>query len=486
MKLRPWFFFLLVAAAALADTVPPTATQPAVSEKVVTLKGELIPNLVLILCDNLSPWPIGCYGNKEILTPNIDRLAAEGMRFTRAYSVNGVCSPTRATMLTGLIPSQHGVHSFLQAEKTQPECAIREFASLPKILSRAGYTCGLSGKWHLGGALAEPQEGFRYWFTKNSGSTETFYGDEVIWQGKICKEPKYTTDAITDHAVEFLEQSHKKPFFLYLAYNAPYGLGKIMREVHRNRHTDYYARLNMDSFPREPVSPWLMNNRDFMNNLVSMRSYAAAMSGLDDGVGRVMETLRQLGHDRDTLVVFTADQGLAGGHGGFWGMGDHTRPLTARETAVMIPLIWRQPGAIPAGATCDLMTCNYDFLPTALARMGLETKRPSKPPLPGRSYARALSGESIAWDNIIFHEFENLRMVRTEDWKLIVRYPNGPDELYDMKKDAGEHENLIHWPEHSAMKKQLQKQLDGFFAQYADPQYDLWKGGRSKAKRLTQ
>ncbi|MFZ2640391.1 MAG: sulfatase-like hydrolase/transferase [Verrucomicrobiia bacterium] len=448
--------------------------------------GERKLNLVFILCDNLSPWPIGCYGNKEILTPNIDRLAAEGMRFTRAYSVNGVCSPTRATFLTGLIPSQHGIHSFFQPEKANPECAIREFESLPKILAGAGYTCGLSGKWHLGGALAGPQEGFSYWFTKNPGSTETFYGDEMIWQGKLYREPKYTTDAITDHAIEFLEQSHGKPFFLYLAYNAPYGLGRIMREVHQNRHTDYYAGKNMDSFPREPISLWLMHNRDFMNNLVSMRSYAAAMSGLDDGVGRVMETLRRLGHDRDTLVVFTADQGLAGGHGGYWGMGDHTRPLAAREPAVMIPLIWRQPGAIPRGTACDLMTSNYDFLPTVLAQMGLKAKTPDKTALPGRNYARTLTGEKLTWENVIFHDFENLRMVRTEDRKLIVRYPNGPDELYDMKKDPGERENLIHWPEHAAMKKQLQKQLDGFFARYADPQYDLWRGGRSKAKRLTK
>ncbi len=440
------------------------------------------PNLVLILCDNLSPWPIGCYGNKEILTPNIDRLASEGMRFTRAYTVNGVCSPTRATFLTGLIPSQHGVHSYFPPEKSNTECSIREFTSLPKILSQAGYTCGLSGKWHLGGALTGPHEGFSYWFTKASGNTDTFYGDEMIWKEKTYKEPKYTTDAITDHAVEFLEQNHSKPFFLYVAYNAPYGLGRIMRETHRNRYTDYYAGKNMDSFPREPVSPWLLLNREFMNNLVSMRSYAATMSGLDDGIGRLMETIRRLGHDRDTLVVFTADQGLCAGHGGYWGMGDHTRPLGAREPAVMIPLIWRQPGSIPAGAVCELMNSNYDFLPTTLTRLGMEAKTKS----PGRNYAQALSGKTISWDNIVFYELENTRMVRTEDWKLIVRHPNGPDELYNMKKDPGERENLIHWPEHAAMKKQLRKRLDDFFSQYADPQYDLWDGGRSKAKRLTK
>src|SRR3954463_11150890 len=120
------------------------------------------PNVLFILTDNHGAWTLGCYGNKEIQTPNIDRLAKEGMRFTRAFCNNSVCSPSRATFLTGLLPSQHGVHAYIpEAAQIGPKayCVIQEFRTLPKILADSGYTCGLSGKWHLGANL-QPQIGF--------------------------------------------------------------------------------------------------------------------------------------------------------------------------------------------------------------------------------------------------------------------------------------------------------------------------------------
>lgn len=444
------------------------------------------PNLLFILTDNHGAWTLGCYGNKEIRTPNIDRIATEGMLFTRAYCNNSVCSPSRATFLTGLIPSQHGVHAYIpNAAQIGPQAysTIREFRTLPKILAEAGYTCGLSGKWHLGDNL-HPQEGFTYWFTKAGGHTTTFYNDDMIWQGKIYKEPKYTTEAITDHAIEFLEQNRDHPFFLYLAYNGPYGLGKVVAEEHRNRHTAYYADKNMDSFPREKVNPWLKENRFAVNNVKAMRSYAAAVSGVDDGVGRVMETVKRLGLDTNTLVVFSADQGLNAGHGGYWGMGDHSRPINTQEATVRIPLIFRQPGEIPAGKTCEFMVANYDFLPTVLDWLGMKDKTPASPPSPGKSFGPALRGQDMPWENTIYHEFENTRMIRTPKWKLTVRHPFGPDELYDMEHDAGETDNLVHAPEYSAVQRELRTKLNKFFAEYADPRFDRWKGGATKGSEI--
>ena len=443
-------------------------------------------NLVFILTDNHGAWTLGCYGNKEIRTPHIDKLAAEGMLFTRAYCNNSVCSPSRATFLTGLLPSQHGVHAYIpQASQTGPKAysVIREFRTLPQILSEQGYVCGLSGKWHLGDNL-HPQQGFTYWFTKEGGHTTTFYNDDMIWQEKIYKEPRYTTDAITEHGLEFIEQNHQKPFFLYLAYNGPYGLGKVVQEEHRNRHTAEYAGQSMDSFPREKVNPWLKANRFAVGNVTSMRSYAAAVSGVDDGVGRIMEKLRTLGLDQNTLVVFSADQGLNAGHGGYWGMGDHSRPINTQEATIRIPWIFRHSGGIAPGKTSDLMVQNHDFLPTVLEYLGLKEKIPSSPPLPGHSFEPALRGRQVPWENLVYHDFENTRMIRSPKWKLTLRYPYGPDELYDMENDPSERENLFYAGQQREVKVELEKKLKAYFARYADPKYDRWKGGATKGTEI--
>ncbi len=181
------------------------------------------PNVVFILTDNHGAWTLGCYGNKDIRTPNIDRLAAGGMLFKRAMSSNPVCSPTRATFLTGLMPSQHGVHSFLDNKYMMgPEAyySLKEFETLPEILHSEGYVCGLSGKWHLGANMT-PQDGFSYWSTMVRGGTSSLYTDPVVLNGEVVPSPKYMTDLWTDHAVNFIEQNKdgEKPFFLYLAEN---------------------------------------------------------------------------------------------------------------------------------------------------------------------------------------------------------------------------------------------------------------------------
>lgn len=447
------------------------------------------PNLVVILTDNQGAWTLGCYGNPDIRSPNIDGLAKQGIQFTRCFSSNAVCSPTRATLLTGLIPSQHGVHCYLRAGDTQigpkSTCMIGEFPTLPKLLTKAGYACGLSGKWHLGGNL-QPQEGFRYWVTTPHGHTTTFYNAEVIEDGKIRKEPTYLTDFWTNHAVKFIEQNREQPFFLYLAYNGPYGLGQSLLQPSRNRHAEYYADKAMGSFLREQPHPWLVNNKEYINNVQAMRRFAAEVSGLDDGVGRVLETLKKNGLEENTLVVFVADQGWSGGQHGIWGMGDHTRPLNAFDEAMHVPLIIRHPGQITAGRQSDLMVSNYDLYPTLLDYLGLKDATPRQPPLPGHSFAKVLRGQSITWDNVIFFEFENTRAIRTTDWKFIERFPKGPNELYDLENDPGERANLIDVPAQTDVQKRLQKQMHAFFDRHADPKYDLKNGGTSKVPRITR
>ena len=446
------------------------------------------PNVVFILTDNHGAWTLGCYGNPDIRTPHIDQFAAEGMRFTRAMSSNPVCSLTRATYLTGLLPSQHGLHSFLDNKYMMgPEAyyTLKEFETLPGILHSEGYVCGLSGKWHLGANLT-PQDGFTKWITMVRGSTSSFYRDPIIEHGEVKPTPKYMTDLWTEHAVDFIRQNKEgeKPFFLYLAYNGPYCLGPLLLREAQNRHAAYYADKTLLSFPRDTMHPWQYNNKDYHNNLTSIRRVAAEVSAVDDGVGEVMAALREHHLDENTIVIFAGDQGWMGGQNGFFGMGDHTRPIGAHDLMMQVPLIYHHPKKIQPGTT-DIMVSNTDFLPTVLEHAGLKHRMPRQPKPSGRSYAAALRGEPIAWETHMVYEMEGCRSLRTEAWKYVARRePTGPTELYDMVQDPHERFNLFGQPEHAEIQQTLAQQLDEFFAEYADPQYDIWKGGRSKARRL--
>jgi len=217
-----------------------------------------------------------------------------------------------------------------------------------------------------------------------------------------------------------------------------------------------------------------------MNNPVAMRRYAAEISGVDDGVGRVLDEIRQLGMDKQTLIVFTADQGLGCGQHGLWGMGDHTKPLHAFDPTMHIPLIFRHPGSIPAGSSTDMMVANYDIMPTILGYLGLDDKEPTELSLPGQDFSRKLLGHSIEWNNVMFYEYINTRAIRTDEWKLILRHDTGPNELYNLTEDPGEWINLYNNKTYTEIQSKLSAQLTNFFDRYADPRYDLWKGGASK------
>ena len=446
------------------------------------------PNVVLIMTDNHGAWTLGCYGNREIRTPNIDALAEQGVLFTHAFASNPVCSPTRATCLTGLMPSQHGVHSFLSGGRLQtgPEarCTLDELTSLPEILRGNGYRCGLVGKWHLGGNMT-PQEGLDdYWITMPHGGTSTFYGARIIQDGAQRTEPEYLTRFWTDHAVKFIsEQSGSaEPFFLFLAYNGPYALSRLLLREGKNRHAEYYRDKELKSFPVEPTHPWQYSNRDYINNPVSNRRVATEVSGVDDGVGRVMKALTENGIDENTVVIFIADQGWVGGHGGFYGMGDHTRPLTARDGMMRIPLIFRQPGAIAANKRSPQMITNYDVMPTLLGHLGLADKMPKEPVSPGLDLSHIVRGSDAQVPRHVFYEYENLRCIRTMNMKYIHRHPNGPHELYNLENDPEEFHNLADDPNFANTRDGLRRELKSFFTKHSVPKYDMYDGGTSQAR----
>lgn len=444
------------------------------------------PNVVVIMTDNHGAWSLGCYGNPNIRTPNIDRLARQGLLFTQCHSSNAVCSPTRATFLTGLLPSQHGVHSWLSGGRLQmgpnAKNMIEEFRSLPEILGDVGYVCGLSGKWHLGDNL-HPQEGFSFWVTKPHGATASLYRSNVIENGRVQPVEGYATEYWTRRGIEFIEANKNEPFFLFLAYNGPYGHSPPMARPARNRHAPYYADKPLKSFPRPDVHPWLIHDGKLVGNVEALRSYASEVSGVDDGVGQVLAALERLGLDEKTLLIFTADQGFACGHGGCWGMGAHTRPLTAYDWTTHIPLIFRHPRSIPPDRKSSQLISNYDLLPTVLAYLGMHSKIPNDPKGPGRDFSPVLLDRAApGWDDAVFYEYQNVRAIRTAAWKYIERFRQEPNELYHLAEDSREETNLFDQPKHAEVQADLRNRLHAFFDHYADPQYDLWRGGKSKSR----
>jgi arylsulfatase A-like enzyme len=444
------------------------------------------PNVVFILTDNQGAWTLGCYGNKDIQTPRIDLLAAQGVVFDNAFACNAVCSPNRATFLTGLIPSQHGVHCFLDPKYMMgPESyyTLAEFTTLPKVMKQAGYATGLVGKWHLGANLT-PQDGFDYWLTKPDGSTREFYDVDLIHDGKVYREPRYTTEVFTEHAVRFIEQNKDRPFFLYLAYNGPYALGNLLLNPARNRWADFYADKPLSCFERDRMHPWLFNNKQFLNNPVSIRRVAAEVSGVDDGVGAVLDALQRLGLDEQTLVAYSSDNGWTGGLNGLFGMGDHTRPFAAFDSMTRIPMIFRHPGVIPPGRRLSMAVSDYDFMPSVLSHLGLADRmKAAGSKSPGRDFSPALRGQPIAWDDTTFYEMETTRSIRTPRWKYVDRL-EGPDELYDLQADPYEKFNLLGQPSHDAVRLDLAARLVDFFSRTAEPKYDLFRGGGSKSQLL--
>jgi arylsulfatase A-like enzyme len=246
-----------------------------------------------------------------------------------------------------------------------------------------------------------------------------------------------------------------------------------------------YANEVLPSFPRDGVHPWLKQNRQFVGNETAIRRVAAETSGVDDGVGRIMDTLDRLGLTKNTLVVYTADQGWVGGQNGLWGMSDHCRPTAAFDGMMHVPFIVRRPGRVKVG-TSDLLVGGYDLMPTLLGALGVSHAEATNPSSPGLDLSKALAGEApAATHDATFFEMETTRAIRTSEWKYIHR-PDGPFELYDLANDPSEKANLFGQPGHDETIASLRKRLDAFFAKYADPRYDLYHDGGSKTHLLTR
>ena len=424
------------------------------------------PNVVFVLTDDHGQWALGCYGNREIRTPVLDGLAAGGARLTRAFAATPVCSPSRATFLTGKMPCQHGIQDWIQNENIGERSTrfLDGHTAFTQHLARAGYRVGLSGKWHMGGS-ATPQQGFGFWFAMPAGGTPKTYLDaEMIWKGEQRVWPGYITDVITDKALEFIDDSRRDPFFCFVSYNAPHTPYAGTPE----KYLAMYRDSPLQTFPDEPLNPRNTGlGRNNHRRRESMMHYYGMITAVDDNVGRIVRKLEELDLRRDTLLVFAADQGFMCGHHGLWGKGNGSWPFNMYEESIRMPMIWNQPGRIPAGRVIDAMVSTYDFGATVLDYAGVRGGE-------GTSYAPLLQGKKQAWRNVVYGEYQYTRMVRTERWKYVHRTEGFESELYDLQTDPGERRNRIG----DRRGRQLQADLDRWFAARGAASPDAWKSTR--------
>lgn len=461
------------------------------------------PNVILITADNQPATLLGCYGNSDVETPHIDRMAAEGARFEWAFSTNGMCSPGRASLFTGLMPSQHGLHNWLNddAMRDWPAdwCGVREFRTLPATLSHRGYQTALIGKYHMGQPGA-PMPGFDRWLAFALGHTLSFYDNEVIDEGRrYSVKDQHIVDFFTDKAVDYLRDlDTEQPFFLNVNYDAPYLLPPTnCGPDPRNPFYARYAGRDFATFPREAVNANLLDQigdselsehgRAFQRALVlmhndpeTMANVCAQVSVVDAAIGRILTQLDARGLSENTLVVFTADQANLYGQHGLWGHTANTYPSHLYDAGLHIPLIVRQPGRVASGAVSDLLVSQYDLAPTLMDYLGFDDVEFANSP--GNSYAGALRGHGIdEWAEAVYFEQEETRGIRTSRYSYWERIPSiGRPVLFDHDKDPEQRTDVAADPAYADVVAQLDQRLTGFFARYSDPRYDLWHGGRAK------
>ena len=426
------------------------------------------PNVVFVLTDDQGPWALGCAGNPEIRTPNLDKLAKTGTRFDNFFCTSPVCSPARASLMTGRIPSQHGVHDWISQRNMPPRPAqyLEGQTCYSDVLAANGYTCGFCGKWHLGDSLT-PQHGFSHWFCLPTGYS--FYNDvDVIRDGEVVGSEGYLTDVITDDALAFIDGHKNEMFYLSVNYNAPHAPW----DGHPQDIVDSYGDCPFKSCPQERRHPWATSMADHLGNRESLRGYFAAVTAMDLNVGRILDKLDTLGIRENTLVIFMSDNGYSCGHHGFWGKGNGTLPTNMYENSVKVPAIFSHPARIPAGRVASAMVSQYDFMPTLLEYLCLPAVDDES--LPGGSFLPVLLGEKEqARDEVVvYDEYGPVRMIRTQEWKYIHRYPRGPHELYDLVNDPGERKNLVEDESQRGLVAEMRKRLSGWFERYVTPHRD--------------
>ena len=439
------------------------------------------PNFVFILVDDMRWDVMSCAGHPFVRTPNIDRIATAGVRFTNAFVTTSLCSPSRASFLTGCYANTHGVRF---NGKMDLDTA---FPTFPHALHDIGYETAFVGKWHMSGD-ANPRPGFDYWLSFYMQGE--YIDPELNENGQTIKAKGYMTDLLTDYATDYLKRQRRQPFCLILSHKAMHA-----DFIPADRHKNLYRTSDL----REPISwsdtmadkpkwlrevtlrggrrkkpvppggipdvlapiPWAPDDPMNRRRLDWHRTLAA----VDESTGRVLDALRTIGADRNTYVIFAGDNGFF--------LGEHRRmdKRLAYEESIRIPMLISGPAIDKAGGTLKQMVLNIDVAPTILDLAGAPI--PAK--VQGRSLRPLLTGKSTTWRASFVYEYfkedwlpgvPSMVAVRTDRWKYI-RYPDidDVDELYDLSRDPNEMRNVAIDPVASGKLSEMRAELDRLMSQ---------------------
>lgn len=432
------------------------------------------PNVVLIIADDLAAWMVGCYGNQEIKTPNIDNLARRGVRFQNGFVCTPICSPSRATLFTGRTPMQHGVHDFLtdspvanppQGQKEAPASMANEVL-LTDLAASKGYDVGYAGKWHIDNHNAKPGHGVRWSYTMPQGSG-VYQDPDMFLNGEPVKEKGYRTELITRKACEFLDQQKaEKPFFLTVSYPNPH----TPYSGHPQKYYDMYANTSFNTVGWEPPAPNALREKELLKDTVgNIRRCAAATTALDDQIPVLLDKLKQKGVYDNTVILFVGDNGYLLGRHGLWSKGLASDPPNMYDEVVAVPMIMTWPGRIPVESARPEMISFYDVMPTFCEIIGAT---PPSRNLCGRSFlplvARNSRVKPPAWRGTVFAHLRNTDMVRDNRFKLVLRNDGkGPNELFDLRSDPREKVNQIGNAQYLTVKERLTRELTDWKSRYS-------------------
>lgn len=424
----------LITAIGTALLVQGTATAVTADEK---------PNIIYILADDAGIGDFGCYGGKIILTPNIDKMASEGMMFTQHYSGSTVCAPSRSCLMTG----QHTGHTRIRGNAKVP--LLPEDVTIGEVLKQADYKTGCVGKWGLGDVKstgAPNKQGFDFFYGYYDQTRAHRYYPDYLWRNEKKEEfpnnpterKHYCHDYFTKEALGFIKENKDNPFFLYLAYTIPH----VDLDVPEDSMKPYHEKFGKE----EPKG-----GKHYRKQLTPHACFAGMISRMDRDVGTIFATLKELGIDEKTLVIFSSDNGATNAGGADPVFFDSNGPYRGLkrdlyEGGVIAPMIARWPGKIKAGSKTDHISAFWDVLPTFAELAGVE----APPNIDGISMVPTLLGkdgqkthEYLYWE---FFEQGGKQAVRKGKWKAVRlnvnKDRNAPIELYDLSQDLGETKNI--------------------------------------------